>query len=69
MLYSKYECMRNIFTKTPDDFGKLSKETKEEKLKMEPDKEVLMFISQFAKVYYVERQLGGLAFASPMILN
>jgi len=28
-----------------------------------------MFISQFAKVYYVEKRLNEFAFFSPMILN
>ena len=61
--------MRNFFTKTSNNFNELSGGKGEEKTSMEPSKEVLMFISQFAKVYYVEKRLNEFAFFSPMILN
>ena len=60
--------MRNIFTKTPNNFNELF-ERKGEEPNMEPRMDVLMFISQFAKVYYVETRMRKFAFSTPMILN
>ena len=61
--------MRNIFTKVPDNFNGLFESKGEEEPNMEPSREVLIFISQFAKVYYVERRMRNFAFSTPMILN
>ena len=60
--------MRNIFTKTSDNIGLFDRKVEEEP-NMEPSLEVLMFISQFAKVYYVERRMRRFAFSTPVILN
>jgi len=60
--------MRNIFTKTSDYIGLFDGKMEEEP-NMEPSMEVLMFISQFAKVYYVERRMRRFAFSVPVILN
>jgi len=59
--------MRNIFTKTPNNFNEFGSKGGEI-ISMEPSREVLMFISQFAKVYYVEKRINDFAF-SPIILN
>jgi len=61
--------MRNIFTKTPNGFNGLSGGKGEGRTNMEPSREALMFISQFAKVYYVEKRMKEFAFSTPMILN
>jgi len=62
--------MGNIFTKTPyNNFSGLPESREWEKSRMEPNMEVLMFISQFAKVYYVEKQMTRFAFSAPIILN
>ncbi len=61
--------MRNIFTKIPNNFNELIGGMGEEKINMEPSNEVLMFISQFAKVYYVEKRVAELALLTPVILN
>ncbi len=61
--------MRNIFTKTPNNFNELSEDKEEEKVNLEPSKEALMFISQFAKVCYVEKRMKKITFSTPMILN
>ena len=59
--------MRNIFTKTSNNFNELFGGKGEEKTSMQPSREALMFISQFAKVYYVERRMKEFAFS--MVLN
>ena len=57
----------NVYTYTTwNNFSRLSKYKKEN---LEPSKEVLAIISQFAKVYYVEKPMRGLVFSIPMILN
>jgi len=61
--------MRNIFTTAPNSFNELSGGRGGERINMEPSQEVLLFISQFAKVYYVERRRKDFAFLSPIILN
>jgi len=61
--------MRNIFTKTQNNFNELTGGMGEMSLSLEPSKEVLMFISQFARVYYVEKRMKEFGFFSPMILN
>jgi len=61
--------MRNIFTATPNNFNELSGGRGGESINMEPNNEVLLFISQFAKVYYVERRRKNFAFSTPIILN
>jgi hypothetical protein len=61
--------MRNIFTKTPDNFNGFFERKEEENQNMEPRMDVLMFISQFAKVYYVEREMRKFTFSTPIILN
>ena len=60
--------MRNIYTntKTWSNFNHLSLNRRDHLL--EPRKEVLAFISQFAKVYYIEKPMR-FAFSIPIILN
>lgn len=61
--------MRNIFTKTSDN-NKLNEfPEKREIMNLEPDREVLMLISQFAKVYHVDKQMKRNGFYIPLILN
>ncbi len=61
--------MRNIFTKSSNNFNELSGGMGEDTINMEPSKEVLMFISQFAKACYWEKRMKDLGFLSPIILN
>jgi len=56
--------MRNVYTKTWNNFSSLPHRGK----KLEPRKEVVAIISQFAKVYYIEKPMR-FAFSIPMILN
>jgi hypothetical protein len=63
--------MRNTFTTTPNELEEMSDEEQqyEKKIKLEPDKNVLMFISQFAKVYHVENRAKTSSCYISMILN
>ena len=58
--------MRNIYTKTWSNFSSLSPSRRDSLL--EPRKEVLAIISQFARVYYIEKPMR-FAFSVPMFLN
>jgi hypothetical protein len=61
--------MRNIFTKSSNNFNGLSGGMGEETINMEPSKEVLMFVSQFAKAYYWEKRMKDLGFLPAIVLN
>jgi hypothetical protein len=59
-----------MFTTKPNELEEMSDEEQgRKKMKLEPEKSVLMFISQFAKVYHVERRTTKNGCCIPMILN